>query len=123
MIYTGRAVQILAAIALLVNGAQAQVGNCHPYPGAAAPDCLKLIGDNLGNDDSLSCGSRGSVTITYENCSVVATCKAGTSVTRDIIVRRSLTAIGACALKDYGSISGYYIADDGSKTCYLYPGK
>ena len=124
MIYTARAAQILATIALLVNGATAaQVGPCHPYPGAAAPDCLRLVSDNLDQYLSLPCGSQGSVTLTYKNCSIVATCKTGTSVERDRTVRRSLTAIGACALTDRGSISGYYIADDGSKTCYLNPGR
>jgi hypothetical protein len=37
--------------------------------------------------------------------------------------RRALTAIGSCTLNEYGSISGYYIAENGVKTCYLYPGK
>jgi hypothetical protein len=41
----------------------------------------------------------------------------------DDAVRRALTVIGSCALSDYGSISGYYVADDGSKTCYSYPGQ
>ena len=122
MIYTARAVKILAAIALLVNVAQgAGVGNCHPYPGAVAADCLKLIGDNLNNDTQLSC-TNGPVTITNGQCSIVTRCtQAPVDFTTDDVVRRSLTAIGACALNDRGSISGDYTTDDGVKTCYLYP--
>jgi hypothetical protein len=124
MIYTACAVQILAAIALVVNFAQgAGVGNCHPYPGAAAGDCLKLIGDNLRNDTQLSCAN-GPVTITDNTCSIVTRCTQGPAdFTTDDVVRRSLTAIGACALNDHGSISGDYTADDGAKTCYLYAGQ
>ena len=44
-------------------------------------------------------------------------------MSNDVAVRRALTAIGKCALSDYGSISGYYIGENGDKTCYLYPGK
>ena len=124
MIYTARTAQILATIALLVNGATAaQVGPCHPYPGADSPDCLQLISDNLNNNSPLSCGRDCTVTITLRNCSIVTTCNDGTDVIPDTMVRRSLTAMGACTLDDQASISGYYIADDGSKTCYLYPGR
>ncbi|KAF8815075.1 hypothetical protein BYT27DRAFT_7156236 [Phlegmacium glaucopus] len=99
-------------------------GPCHPYPGAVATDCLQLIGDNLNVDSPLTCGSDGRATITLRNCSITTKCAAGqTTVVPDDAVRRALTTIGACALSDYGSISGYYIADDGSKTCYLYPGQ
>jgi hypothetical protein len=124
MICAARVVQILASIALLVNGAQgAGPGNCHPYPGAVAADCLKLISDNLNNDSQLSC-TNGPVTITYQNCSIVTRCTQGPAdFTTDDVVRRSLTAIGVCALSDYGSISGDYTTDDGVKTCYLYPGR
>ncbi|KIM45719.1 hypothetical protein M413DRAFT_442342 [Hebeloma cylindrosporum] len=122
MIYTGRLAQILTTIALFVNVAHAGVGDCHPYPGAVAADCLKLISDNLNNDTQLSCAN-GPVTISYQNCVMVTRCTEGPAdFTTDDVVRRSLTAIGACALSDYGSISGNYITDDGVKTCYLYPG-
>lgn len=99
------------------------VGPCHPYPGAAAPDCLELIGNNLNNQDKITCNA-GRATVSLRNCVIVTTCASGVSdVETDTSVRRALTAIGTCALNDYGSISGYYIADDNSKTCYLYPGK
>ena len=99
-------------------------GACHPYPGASAPDCLKLIGDNLNEEATLTCGGNSLAKITSGSCSIVTACGAGTStIATDTAVRRALTAIGKCALNDYGSISGYYIADDGSKTCYLYPGQ
>jgi hypothetical protein len=124
MIYTAGAAQILATIALLANVAHgATISNCHPYPGAAAADCLKLIGDNLRNDTQLSC-TNAPVTITYKACSIVTRCTQGPAdFTTDDVVRRSLTAIGACALNDHGSISGDYTADDGAKTCYLYAGQ
>ena len=124
MIFTARAAHILAAIALFVNVAQgATISNCHPYPGAAAGDCLKLIGDNLSNDTEVSC-TNGPVKITNGMCAIVTRCTQGpANVTIDDVVRRSLTVIGACALSDYGSISGAYTTDDGVKTCYLYPGR
>jgi hypothetical protein len=57
------------------------------------------------------------------SCSITTTCgPSETAIANDDAVRRALTAIGSCALSDYGSISGYYIADNGDKTCYLYPG-
>lgn len=125
MTYTARAVQILATIALLVNGAAAQTGpgTCHPYPGATAPDCLELIGNNLNSESSVTCNSsNGRATISLRNCAITTACAQGvTSVDIDTMVRRSLTAIGSCALNDHGSISGYYIDAGGSKTCYLYP--
>jgi len=96
------------------------IGPCHPYPGAAASDCLELISNNFGSDAALSCGS----TLTIGSCSIVTRCTQGPATfTGDDVVRRALTTIGSCALSDYGSISGYYIAGDGAKTCYLYPGK
>jgi hypothetical protein len=62
--------------------------------------------------------------MTLGSCSITTTCSAGeTAITNDDAVRRALTVIGSCALSDRGSISGYYIADNGDKTCYLYPGK
>ena len=100
------------------------LSNCHPFPGAAASDCLQLIGNNLGSDSTLTCDSNGRATITLNNCSITTKCAAGaTTVVADEVVRRALTTIGKCALNDRGSISGYYIDDGGSKTCYLYPGK
>jgi hypothetical protein len=126
MIYTLRAVHILATIALLVNGATAQtISNCHPYPGAVAPDCLTLISNNFGNDTALSC-TNGPKTITLGACSIVTKCTDSTKTpefTPDDVVRRALTVIGRCALSDRGSISGWYLAEDGAKTCYLYPGR
>lgn len=111
---------LLSPLALSQTGP----GTCHPYPGAAAPDCLELIGNNLNNEDTLSCGSNSPATISLRNCVIVTACGSGvTSISKDDAVRRALTAIGSCALNDHGSISGYYIAADGSKTCYLYPGK
>jgi hypothetical protein len=99
-------------------------GPCHPYPGAAAQDCLELIGNNLNNDTPLTCGSDGRATLTLRNCSITTKCAAGmTTVVPDDAVRRALTTIGKCALNDRGSISGSYIADDGSTTCYLFPGQ
>ncbi|KAF8956410.1 hypothetical protein BDZ97DRAFT_1851820 [Flammula alnicola] len=98
------------------------VGACHPYPGAVAQDCLQLIGNNLGNDTELAC-EQGRATITLSQCSITTKCAAGEiAVVPDEVVRRALTSIGACALSDYGSISGSYTAENGAKTCYLYPG-
>jgi hypothetical protein len=58
------------------------------------------------------------------NCSIVTKCGSGeTAVVNDDAVRRALTTIGKCALNDRGSISGYYVADSGAKTCYMYPGQ
>ncbi|KDR69164.1 hypothetical protein GALMADRAFT_160479 [Galerina marginata CBS 339.88] len=109
---------LLTPLALSQGG----VGSCHPYPGAVAPDCLQLIGDNLGNDSPLAC-SDGLATINLRQCSITTKCAAGeTEVVRDDVVRRALTSIGACALNDYGSISGSYTDENGAKTCYLYPG-
>ena len=101
------------------------IGPCHPFPGAVAKDCLQLISDNLGNDATLTCKSGGpAVTISLRNCSITTKCgERVTEVTRDDVVRRALTTIGACALNDLGSISGSYTAADGTKTCYLYPGQ
>lgn len=111
---------LLSPLALSQTGP----GPCHPYPGASAQDCLKLIGDNLNQDASLSCDSTGRATISSATCSIVTLCAAGMeSIATDIAVRRALTTIGSCALSDYGSISGYYVAGDGSKTCYLYSGQ
>lgn len=102
-------------------------GPCHPYPGAAATDCLQLIGENLNNDATLSCGSTSSTsasTLTLGSCSITIKCTGGpVTVETSLAVRRALTTIGTCALSDYGSISGYYLADDGTKTCYLFPGQ
>lgn len=98
------------------------VGECHRYPGAAAKDVLQLISDNL-NDDRAVPVENGKAVLKHPGASIVTVAPAGqTSFLRDDMVRRALTAIGSCALKDYGTISGYFIAEDGSKTCYLYPG-
>jgi hypothetical protein len=114
------ALLLLAPIASALAG---NVGNCHPYPGAAAQDCLELIGQSLRSEVQTNCTDRRA-TITLRNCSITTKCGPDvTAVLNDDAVRRALTAIGSCALSDYGSISGYYIADDGSKTCYLYPGQ
>jgi len=121
-----RTTYILSAVFLILApfvGADS-VGTCHPYPGAVAQDCLELIGNNLGSEHETTCGSDGRALLKLRNCSITTKCGAGvTAVSDDTAVRRALTAIGACALNDYGSISGFYTADDGSKTCYLYPGK
>ena len=99
-------------------------GPCHPYPGAGAQDCLDLIGHNLGNDTELACGSASRATMTLGTCSITTKCASGvTTVVPDDVVRFALTTIGTCALNDRGSISGYYLASDGSKTCYLYSGQ
>lgn len=101
----------------------ATIGNCHPYPGAVAQDCLELIGQNLGSEAQASCTGAGYATITLRSCSITTTCGPGeTAIENDEAVRRALTVIGSCALSDLGSISGYYIADNGDKTCYLYAG-
>ena len=98
--------------------------DCHPYPGAAASDCLQLIGNHLNNDTELACASTSLTTITLGSCSVTTKCGSGTTtITPDDAVRRALTVIGKCALSDHGSISGWYLTEDGTKTCYLYPGK
>lgn len=66
----------------------------------------------------------GRATLTLRACSIVTKCAASqTGIVNNDAVRRALTTIGTCALSDYGSISGYYNAEDGSKTCYIYPGK
>ena len=101
------------------------VGPCHPYPGAAAQDCLELIGQNLQTEDQTSC-TGGRATITLRNCSITTTCGVGeAAVMNQEVVRKALTAIGACTLNDRGSISGSYTEDQdngGARTCYLYPG-
>lgn len=115
---------VLGMLLLLSPLALSQtIGSCHPYPGAVAKDCLNLIGENLDNDAMVSCGG-GPETITLGGCSITTRCTKGPeSIEQSDIVRRALTAIGACALNDRGSISGYYLTDDGVKTCYLYPGQ
>jgi len=112
------ALLLLAPIASALAGI---IGNCHPYPGAVAEDCLQLIGPNLNSKVQTPC-TDGRATITLGECSITTTCGKGGTIRNDDAVRRALTTIGSCALSDYGSISGYYIADNGDKTCYLYPG-
>ncbi|KAH9482020.1 hypothetical protein JR316_0006550 [Psilocybe cubensis] len=106
-------------------------GPCHPFPGAVAEDCLSLISENLNNDTVVPC-INGLATLTQGECSIVTTCNSAIAgkanapkngIMRYLAVRRALTTIGSCALSDYGSISGYYVADKGVKTCYLYPGR
>ncbi|KAF8147984.1 hypothetical protein B0H34DRAFT_270768 [Crassisporium funariophilum] len=127
MVYIARTAQIIVAAALLMKLPQSvfgtTIGPCHPYPGAVAQDCLRLIRDNLNNDEEIDC-TYAPVTITHQTCSIMTKCTNGkATLTKDDAVRRSLTAIGSCALSDLGSISGYYLADDGAKTCYLYAGR
>ncbi|GLB44754.1 hypothetical protein LshimejAT787_1800910 [Lyophyllum shimeji] len=107
-------------------GAATGPGPCHPFPGAVASDCLELIGSNWFNfDDETSCDARtGRATISLRNCAITTACAEGVSqVSVFDATRRALQAIGTCATSDLGSISGYFVADDGSKTCYLYPGR
>ena len=117
------ALLLLASIACAL--AQTGPGNCHPYPGTAARDCLELIGQTLNSEAETPCSSTdGRATIISNNCAITTKCVAGqAAMSNDVAVRRALTAIGKCALSDYGSISGYYIGENGDKTCYLYPGK
>ena len=123
-----RAVSLFSALVLLAPIASvraATIGSCHPYPGAAAQDCLELIGNTLGNDTQTPC-TNGVSTITLRNCAITTKCASGASspgITNEDAVRRALTAIGFCALNDLGSISGSYTGDDNVETCYLYPGQ
>jgi hypothetical protein len=112
------------AVPVLIS-AQTGPGPCHPYPGAAAKDVLDLIGNSLNSEDLVECdATTRRATISRGNGVITTACpQSMTSVSKDAMVRRALTTVGSCALNDYGSISGYYIADDGSKTCYLYPGQ
>ncbi|PPQ80687.1 hypothetical protein CVT25_001819 [Psilocybe cyanescens] len=104
-------------------------GPCHPYPGADPQDCLALISQNLDNDTEIPCVNNHA-TITLGACSIVTTCDSSSGKPdspEDIVipydaVRRALATIGSCALKEYGSISGYYVTEREEKTCYLYPG-
>lgn len=120
-----RTISFFSALLLAsIASAQTGPGTCHPYPGAAAPDCLELIGNTLNSDAQTTCDSNGRATMTLRNCSITTACAKGvTSISKDEAVRQALTAIGSCALNDHGSISGYYIDGSGNKTCYLYPGK
>jgi hypothetical protein len=119
-------ISLLSTLLVLVPLALSQtIGSCHPYPGAVAQDCLKLIGNSLNNDTEVPCGVNGRATITLGACSITTVnpnCS-GTKPIVDDVVRRALTVIGSCALSDRGSISGYYVAADNVKTCYLYPGR
>lgn len=117
-----RLLWVLLAIPALIS-AQLGPGPCHPYSGAVAADLLKLIGDNLNDNTETHVDGRKKAVISFGSAVIVTTATRGAiSVSKDIMVRRALTALGACALSDYGSVSGYYIAEDGAKTCYLYPG-
>ena len=129
MIYITLAAQIMAAVAMIVHVPQTvidnegTVGRCHPYPGAVAADCLELIGNMLDDNVVKWCQENSPDVITLRECSIVSKCTKGPiTYTSSQAVRQALTAIGACALFDYGSISGDYTADNGMKTCYLYPG-
>ncbi|KAF9343943.1 hypothetical protein BGX26_004994 [Mortierella sp. AD094] len=113
---------VVLTVPVLIS-AQTGPGPCHPYPGAVAQDVLELIGNNLNNDVGVQCDASGRATISLRNGVITTACAKGvTSVATDTMVRRALTTVGSCALNDHGSVSGYYIADDGSKTCYLYAG-
>ena len=117
------ALLLLASITSALAGIIADRDTCHPYPGADAQDCLLLISQNLNSEARTRC-TNGRATLTLRECSITTTCgKRETSIRDDDAVRRALTTIGKCALSDYGSISGYYVAGNGDKTCYLYPGK
>lgn len=100
------------------------LSDCHPFPGAGAPDCLQLISNHFGNDTELACGNNIPATITLNTCSITTKCGSGTTtIVLDDAVRRALTVIGKCALNDRGSISGFYSTEDNTKTCYLYAGQ
>ena len=129
MIYITLAVQIMATAAMTVHVPQTvinnggTVGRCHPYPGAVAADCLELVGNMLDDNVKIRCQGNSLDVMTLRECTIVSKCTKGPIVyTGSQVVRQALTAIGACALSDYGSISGEYTADNGMKTCYLYPG-
>ena len=129
MIYITLAAQITTAVAMIIHVPQTvtanggTVGECHPYPGAVAADCLELIGHMLNDNVRLCCRENFLDVMTLRECSIVSKCTKGPTIyTGGQVVRQALTAIGACALSDYGSISGDYTADNGMKTCYLYPG-
>lgn len=112
----------MLAIPVLIS-AQTGPGPCHPYPGAVAGDVLELISKHLNDDTETPVDKSGRAVLNLRNAVIVtAVTKNATSVVNDLMVRRALTALGACALSDFGSVSGYYIGEDGGKTCYLYPG-
>ena len=105
----------------MVNGGT--VGECHPYPGAIAADCLELIGHMLNDNVRLCCRENSLDVMALRECSIISKCTKGPIIyTGGQVVHQALTAIGACALSDYGSISSDYTADNGMKTCYLYHG-
>ncbi|KAK5797225.1 hypothetical protein F5H01DRAFT_358881 [Linnemannia elongata] len=113
---------VMLAIPVLIS-AQTGPGPCHPYPGAVAGDVLELISKHLNDDTETPVDKSGRAVLNLRNAVIVtAVTKNATSVVNDLMVRRALTALGACALSDFGSVSGYYIGEDGGKTCYLYPG-
>jgi hypothetical protein len=113
----------LFIIGCLLSQSQAQsAGPCHPYPGAVAQDCLTLIGNHLNNDTSLGIANI-KVMRSLGSCSIVAVSSVPLTIDEGTMARRALTAMGACALSDLGSVSGYYTDPDGSKVCYLYPGQ
>ncbi|KAF9465443.1 hypothetical protein BDZ94DRAFT_1234602 [Collybia nuda] len=122
MIASRIALSLLFLAAPLTVLGQTGPGSCHPYPGATAADCLELIATNLNDSTELACDSKtGRATLNYRTCSIVTKCASGqTAVEIDAMARRSLATIGACAFNDRGSISGSYVAEDGSKTCYLF---
>jgi hypothetical protein len=123
MIFSRLTLSILLLVAPLFAVGQTGPGPCHPYPGAVAQNCLELIGNNLNNDDQLTCDGTRRASLTLRNCSITVKCASGqTGVAIGDAARRALTTIGSCALNEYGSISGHYTSDDGMKICYLYPG-
>lgn len=102
----------------------ATMGSCHPYPGAAATDVLQLIGNKLHSETEHHIAAGEKAVISLGTAAIVTTATQGAiTVTDDEMVRRVLTVLGACALSDRGSVSGWYLVDDGAKTCYLYSGK
>lgn len=120
-----RLLSVVLTIPVLIS---AQIlSDCHPFPGAIASDVLQLISNNFGADTTITCTQEAPThTLTLGGASFVTKCTNGpgtASFTADDIVRRVLTVVGKCALSDVGSVSGYYMADDGAKTCYLYPGQ
>ena len=120
---------VLAALAIPILTSARTIGPCYQFPGADTSDCLQLIANNINNVTTIPChGDPGSkrASIYLRKCAIVTACPdseyAAKTVEVATAVRLALTAIGSCALSVDGStISGYYDAADGSKTCYLDP--
>lgn len=113
----------MLAIPVLIS-AQTGPGPCHPYPGADAVDMLELISKHLYDETETPVDKSGRAVLQFRNAVIVKVVAEGVkSVVNQEMVRIALTTLGSCALSDYGSVSGYYIHEDGGKTCYLYPGR